>query len=328
MTRLLLVALLVLAGAGSARAMDFTRDAVGTAGGQFLDQDMGARGIALGGAYSAITNDATSLYWNPAGLSRVPRMSAAFMYSRYIQDVSYQSAMLAGRVNDAGVLAGGWRFRDIGSVTQTDLAGNIQGTFHPRDYVVDLGWGQSVLDLSDSEVDVTMGVAAHWLHSDYIQTADAFGGDIGIQSRFYTSRYTYDLSFVAQNMGKGQRFDQVRDTLPFRARLGAAMSPIKPLLLSIEAIMPVDNIVHGAGGAEYTLDVTRDVKTMLRVGFNSLTVESLGVATGINGGFGLTVGNFSFDYAFAPMGVLGSDVHRFSISFNLPAKASRRYRER
>lgn len=328
MRALLLAGLLAAALAAPARATDFTRGAVATSGSEFLLQDIGARGIAMGGAYSAVTNDAYSLYWNPAGLSKIPRFSAAFMYSRYVADISYQSAMAAGRLNDLGVIAGGIRYRDIGSISNTDLAGNSIGTFHPRDYVAEVGWGQSVLDLSDSEMDVTMGVVGRWIHSDYVAHADGYGGDIGIQSRFYTSRYTYDLSFVAQNMGMGQKFDQVRDTLPFRARLGAAMSPIRPLTLSMEAIMAVNDIPAGAGGVEYVLEVAKDVKGAIRGGFNSTTLDSLGVASCLSAGLGLTMGDFSFDYSFVPMGVLGSDTHRFSITFNLPAKASRRYRER
>ena len=34
--------------------------------------------------------------------------------------------------------------------------------------------------------------------------------------------------------------------------------------------------------------------------------------------------NLSFDYAFVPMGVLGSATHRVSLSYNLPGKAVRR----
>lgn len=322
----LLAALLALA--GPAGASDFTRDAVGTTGSEFLLQDIGARGIAMGGAYSAVTNDSNSIYWNPAGLTRVPRLSASVMYAQYVAGISYQAGNVAGRFNDTTVLAAGYRYRDAGSINQTTVDGDSVGHFTPRDYVLEGSYAQSILDLSDSEMDVTMGVTGRAIHSDYIAKADGFGGDVGIQSRFYTAEYAYDLSFVARNMGQGQKFDQVRNTMPFEARLGAAMSPIKPLTLSIDAVMPANNIIHGAAGFEYALDVTRDIRGAVRGGFNSLTMDSLGVASALSFGFGVKMGNFSFDYAFVPMGVLGTDTHRLSFSFNLPAKVSRRYRER
>jgi hypothetical protein len=326
--RLLLAAVCLSLLPAAAGASDFTRNAVGTMGSEFLLMDQGARGIAMGGAYSAVTNDAASIYWNPAGLTRVPRLSAMFSYTRYVQGVTYQSGYVATRLNDTSVLAGGYRYRDVGPIDQTDINGGTLGTFNPRDYVAEAAWGQSILDLSDSEVDVTMGVTGRIIHSDYIAKADAFGGDIGIQSRFYTSRHAYDLSFVAQNIGKGQQFDQRRDPMPFQAKLGAAISVIKPLTLSMEAFMPSGNIVHGAGGMEYTMELAPQVQGAARAGFNSLTMDTLGVVSGLTFGWGVKVNNLSFDYAFVPMGPLGTDTHRVTLSFNLPAKISRRYRER
>lgn len=326
--RLRVAALALLCLAGPAAAADFSRQAVGTTGSEFLLFDQGARGIALGGAYTAVTDDANSLYWNPAGLSRVPRFSAALMYSRYVADVVYHSGSFARRVSDESVLAAGWRFRDIGDIEHTDLSGARLGSFHPRDYVVEAGWGQSILDMSDSEVDISMGIAGRMIHSDYLEHGTGYGGDIGIQSRFYTGPYAYDVGFVAQNLGQGQKFDKTRDTLPFRARLGGAVYPSRSFMISAEAVMPSNNVVHGAAGMEYTLAIDRNIKAAVRGGFNTLTLQSLGGASSASGGMGLKVGDLSFDYAFVPFGVLGEAVHRLSISYNLPAKVSSRRRAR
>lgn len=330
MRPVLSAALLVLlaAPARGGDITDFTGKASGTTGSDFLLFDIGARAIALGGAYTAVTDDAYSLYWNPAGLTRIPRFSAGLMYSKYVEDISYQSASLAQRVNDSSVIAAGWRYRDIGSIDHTDISGNALGTFRPRDYVAEIGWGQSIYELSDSEADITMGVVARWIHSDYLLHADGYGGDLGIQSRFYNTRWPLDAGFAVQNMGRGQKFDKERDTLPFRMRFGGAVYPARSLMISADAIMPIGHYPHGALGAEYSMEIERGVKAALRAGFNSLTVESLGLASTLSAGMGLAVGNLSFDYAFSPFGVLGDALHRFSIGYNLPARKSQRYRER
>ncbi len=39
---------------------------VGTVGAQFLKIGIGARGAAMGGAYEAISNDVTAVFWNPS----------------------------------------------------------------------------------------------------------------------------------------------------------------------------------------------------------------------------------------------------------------------
>ena len=69
-------------------------------------------------------------------------------------------------------------------------------------------------------------------------------------------------------------------------------------------------------------------KAFLRAGYNSLNqFDGLNGFRGAAFGGGLKLGDLSFDYAFTPMGALG-DTHRFSVSWNLPAKRSRRFRER
>ena len=311
-------------------ASDFASSAIGTTGSEFLLMDIGARGIAMGGAYTAVTDDANSLYWNPAGLAKIPRLSITTMYSMYVQNISYQSASYAQRLDDNSVVAAGFRYEDIGSISQTDINANPvgSGTFEPRNYVAEVGWGQSVLDLSDSEVDIDMGVTARWIHSEMVAVSNGYGGDVGLQAHFYNNYLPYDLAAVVQNMGRGQQFDQTRDTLPTRARFGGAFRPAPGFTVSAEAVMPADNSPAGAAGCEYVWEVDKTIKAMMRAGFNSQNVVDLGVMTGLSLGMGLTVADFTFDYAFVPMGVLGAATNIFSVSFNLPAKLSHRYRER
>jgi len=60
----------------SVTAGEFTK--VGLSGGQFLKIGVGARGTGMAGAMSSITNDVTSIFWNPAGLADVKRYAADF----------------------------------------------------------------------------------------------------------------------------------------------------------------------------------------------------------------------------------------------------------
>ena len=127
-------------------------------------------------------------------------------------------------------------------------------------------------------------------------------------------------------MGRGTQFDQVRDNLPFRFKIGAAADLTKNLLVSADGVIPVDNQAYLALGSEFALEVDRDMKGFLRLGFDSQKlVSDLNGIRGINFGLGLKVQNFSFDYAFTPYGVLGN-AHQLSISWNLPSKISRRYK--
>jgi hypothetical protein len=100
-------------------------------------------------------------------------------------------------------------------------------------------------------------------------------------------------------------------------------------LLALEAVFPVTNNPYGAAGFELALEPARSLmKAFLRAGYNSNNQFSgLEGLRGLSLGMGLQAGNLGFDYAFVPFGILG-EAHRFSFSWNLPTKRSRKYRYR
>ncbi len=49
--------------------------------GEFLSVGVGARPMGMGGAFAAISDDASAIYWNPAGLARLPQRQVLFMHA-------------------------------------------------------------------------------------------------------------------------------------------------------------------------------------------------------------------------------------------------------
>lgn len=54
---------------------------VGTRGANFLEIGIGARATSLAGAFGAMADDASALYWNPAGIAVNPRFTVLFSYN-------------------------------------------------------------------------------------------------------------------------------------------------------------------------------------------------------------------------------------------------------
>ncbi|MBI5244037.1 MAG: hypothetical protein HY922_10235 [Elusimicrobia bacterium] len=99
MAQLLLAPLLMAAGALPLWAGD-----AGQAG-SFLRQEVSARGAAMAGALTAATDDAGSLYWNPAGLSRLAKPELQATHIVLFEDTNYDyiCAGLRTRVGGLGL---------------------------------------------------------------------------------------------------------------------------------------------------------------------------------------------------------------------------------
>jgi hypothetical protein len=57
-------------------------------GGSFLELGIGARAIALGGAYTAVADNGSAFYWNPAGVSMLVRQELFGMYASLYKSLS------------------------------------------------------------------------------------------------------------------------------------------------------------------------------------------------------------------------------------------------
>src|SRR5258706_11871870 len=76
---------------------------VGTTAARVLSIPVGSRAIGMGEAYTAMADDVSSLYWNPAGIALLNQSQASFMYSKYFQDASISQAAVATPLENGGI---------------------------------------------------------------------------------------------------------------------------------------------------------------------------------------------------------------------------------
>ena len=126
---------------------------VGTVGFKFLDVGVGARPLAMGEAYTAMADDASSVFWNPAGVANVESGDLFAGYTKWPADINLYSVALAHQLNmpvvGEGALALSGTILNTGLMNRTteyDVDGNYSGTFPYEDYAFGLTLGKYLTD--------------------------------------------------------------------------------------------------------------------------------------------------------------------------------------
>ncbi|KPL26671.1 MAG: hypothetical protein AMS23_00845 [Bacteroides sp. SM1_62] len=333
-------------------SIGFAVTKVGTTAAQFLKIGVGARAIAMGGAFVAVANDVTGLYWNPAGIARLHRNEAILLHTEWLADVNFDYAGIAIHLGNAGTI--GASITSVGMAdmkVRTELQPEGTGEFFAAgDIAGSIAYSRNLTDR------FSIGFNAKYIHQRiWHMSSSGFAIDVG--TLFTTQFKDMKIGMSISNFGTNMKMSG-RDTrqfidinpdaegsndkipshlqldswpLPLIFRVGVSIDPINNdknrLTLALDALHPNDNTERLNIGAEYCLRNT----IFLRAGLKSVafTMPSSGAKFGImdpvtDSEEGLTLGagvNLSFggfatlklDYAYAEFGRL-NDVQRFSLS--------------
>lgn len=298
----------------AADVKNFTKEAVGTTTADFLNLPVGARAVGMAGAYSAIAEDASAIYWNPAGLVQIQKLSAMFMRAQYVDDINYQYAAYAQRLSYDSVIGFSVMLTDIGSITHTDINNTDLGTFNPQDEVYTLSYSKAILEFSNKDMDVSMGLNLKYIKSRIYNSVQTFAGDMGIMT-YNFGNVPYRLGVMVSNLGKGLKYDQESNPLPFSAKFSGSIQPFDHLLLATDVVLPKSNQMNVLVGAEGYITPNQLTRLTARAGVDMQQMRD--GFSGISVGVGATLQFFTVDYAFVPMGDLGT-THRISLTFDFP----------
>lgn len=277
-------------------------------GARFLKIAVGARSVGMGGAYTAVANDATAIYWNPAGLAPLSRKELGLMHSEWLLGTKYDFLGYAHPLS-WGTLGLGISRLGAGELQGRGPGRETQGGFSASDAAYALGYGKALGGRAN------LGLSVKYLTSSIgSDTASTFALDVGITRKLAFAPVSLGAS--VQNLGPGLKFVDQRDPLPLAVTLGGAYHAWHLLDLALDVkYEPHDKRTSVAIGTEYTVFSV----LALRAGYASYTAQALAGSArpntplaGFGGGFGLKLGSYSADYAITPFGDLGN-VQRFSL---------------
>lgn len=284
----------------------------GQSGGQFLRVGAGARGPAMGGAFSPVADDASAIYWNPAGLSSLEKREVSLAYNAYFKDTAAQFLGYAHPMRHGtfglGVSMFGVKDIDKRSATGGDADTADLGQFDTKDIAVSFGWA-SRMNLGAGRL--KWGAAAKYISSDLeSKTARTGAVDLGLMYNFREDG-GLTASLAVLNLGGSLKFDKESDPLPLNVKPGVAwkrdVGGMGKLTLALDADLLVnDGIAYVQPGLEWWAHPL----LALRTGYQFGRDEDAG--SGFGAGIGLRLLPFMMDYAFVPYGDLG-DTHRISL---------------
>jgi len=321
----LFLALSLLLAVAPSSAGIFSGEKTGTTGATFLKIEVGARPVAMGGAFVAVANDANTTYWNPAGLAQLEDRQITAMHNEWLEDIRYeflgyvQPIRSEKRVHGFGISAMASYTGSLEARSTETL--EPEGTFGAYDIAVA---GAYACKVSKT---VSVGANLKLIHQR-IEDETAWSGavDIGLLytlsgPRRKVSKGKFQLGFAVQNIGPGIKFIEESDQLPLNIKAGIARtlelrSIDSKLTLAFDVNAPIDNVPNAHFGTEFVYGKMKDAELAARVGYKTNTIKDLNALSGLSAGAGFVWKRMAIDYVWVPYGDLGN-THRISLTIKL-----------
>jgi len=302
-------AMLSAATAGSApAAAEFAK--VGTIGGQFLKIGVGARAAGMGGAFVAVADDASAIYWNPAGVARLSDNVVNVNHTAWLADISFtQASYVFGLSFLPGRFALNTRslYMDREPIRTVFRPEGEGKSFDAGDVAFGITYARSFTDKFST------GVSINYLQSTlYTYSANAYTFDFG--TLYDTGYRSLRIGMAIQNIGSEMKFLDGSVKMPTVFRVGMSMrlyeSGNNLLLTSGEFSHPPDNTERASWGMEYGFKEF----FFARGGYQfKYDLESYSAGLGFKIATSLN-SEGRIDYGYTDMGELDG-AHRLSIDF-------------
>lgn len=318
------------------------------AGAVFLLIFPGARATGMGAAFSAIADDATASYFNPASVGTFSKPQFSLVHSPWLRELApdmYYDFM--GAVyplpNNRGVIGGHIIYLNLGRIELTEP---VPASWNPFSVALQVSYARHVLP------NLYVGIGGKVIY-DFLAPVDVLravyqtnveGGNAATVALdggvLYHAPYNISLSAALLNLGPGLRYtslDTVGTPIPELLRIGVGIDTTIGEFFRIRAALDLHKVIVGILEDYRTWGIDTILKdTWVSVGMGityarmiSLRVgyflDETGARKGVTFGGGIQVGNFSIDfaddrdiYAFTSK----SANLRFQISYTLNPPAS------
>ncbi len=281
---------------------------------EFLNIGAGARGLGMGGAQVASSNDATSGYWNPAGLVVIrDHPSVSFMHAEYFGGIGkydFASVIIPAKnvKRTLGLSVMRFAVDDIPNtlfLVEPDGSVNYNNirTFSSADYAFLLSFAQKIKDEDDRKLYFGANAKIIYRKVGTFANAWGFGIDAGIQYKlkkwqFGLTARDITTTFNAWSFNFTEREKEVlyltNNDIPVKSTEMTAPRLVAGAAYTFDLSKKVSLL------AEADLDFTFDGKRNTIISSNVVSVDPrIGVEANFNNAFFLRGGVSNFQKALS-----------------------------
>lgn len=287
----------------------------GTNSFSFLQMNIGSRAQGMGNAFTAMTADLNSVYYNPAGIGFSYRPGLMFFHGQLYEDLAVENFTSIYPFNNGVTVSFGLSYLHLPAMKKYDinpLTGEFIDTnseFQVYDFVPQLGISYLFLDA------LSLGLQVKYLQEriDNV-TASGFAFDVGIIYKVPVDFLSIGAS--VQNIGPNLKYETVKESIPLTYRLGIAYQiPQYMITFAFDAVKTVkeDWDFHPGMEVEFLQSFA------LRAGYQFQ--QDLGGGYNVGAGFNF-LNNYGINYVFSPYGILGS-THKAEINVHFGGTVQR-----
>ena len=334
-TALIWLALLLMVNLSLAQFNSQTKTGITAA--TFLSIEVGARSKAMGSAFVALANDASALYWNPAGIATIKNNAVYFSHMNWLANVNFDYAAVSINMGALGTIGA-----SVTSLTMPDMQVTTvfepEGTgqlFSASDLAIGLSYARYLTTrfaigftgkfIQEKIFDMTANTAAFDFGTIFRTgfndmnlgfSISNFGGDLRLSG--FNTQVNHDID--PTEFGNNDRIFANLQTqsfqLPLIFRVGVSMEVyhdnLNSAIIAIDAVGPNDNKQYVNVGGEYTFNGILSLRAGYKTLFLTDSEEGVTLGAGLKYKlFGQS--KFQFDYAYGDFGLL-NNTQEFSLS--------------
>ena len=253
---------------------------------------IGARPKGMGDAFTAISDDGNSIYWNPAGIARIEKSELSVMHKDLFSLglINYEFLGYVHPNVGNGSLGFSW--------IRLDTTRNVEFMDYTENtYIISYGIRIGT--------PLSLGANIKYYSVDYKDAGSGIGADIGILYNTFAGHLNLGLLYQDFNRPKIRWETQAKDQLPANLRLGIGFRPNPFMNFALDLDKLLESCVETHLGIEWWL---RKRGIGLRTGLINQDKGKWNFTLGGSVGYRF----FRFDYAWERHYDLGA-THLFSM---------------